>query len=100
MPLLSGSAGLLVLNALNYAVLVLLELALIVRAGVLMMKHVPLENDGVLSVRVRTVVLSAHAASGAATHRSVGLFPGLEEVQKVTDLMRDILASLEVVDVL
>jgi hypothetical protein len=64
-----------------------------------MMKHVSLEYYGILPVSLPGTVLTAHPAPGAPAH-PVALLPGLQQVQEVSDLMSDVLAPLEVVDVL
>ena len=64
-----------------------------------MMKHVALEYYGILPVSIAGTVLSAHPAPGAAAH-PVALLPSLQQVEEVSDLMCDILAPLEVVNVL
>jgi hypothetical protein len=43
--------------------------------------------------------LTAHPAPGAPAH-PVALLPCLQQVEEVSDLMSDVLAPLEVVDVL
>ena len=100
MSLLACATLLLILDALDQAILVLFELALAVWARVLMIKHVALEYYGVFAVSVPgTTVCAAHPAAGAAAH-PVALLPGLEQVKEVSDLMCHVLAPLEVVDVL
>ena len=64
-----------------------------------MMKHVALEYYGILSVSVAGTVLSTHSAPGAPTHPTA-LLPCLQQVEEVSNLMCDFLASLEVVNVL
>ena len=64
-----------------------------------MMKHVALEYYGIFPVSIPGTVLTAHPAPGAPAH-PVALLPSLQQVQEVSDLMCDILAPLEVVDIL
>jgi len=67
-----------------------------------MMKHVSLEDYRILSITTAAIILPAHPAAraAAAPHGAIGFFTGLEKVQEISDLMCDVLASLEVVNIL
>jgi len=98
---------LLVLHALNDAVLILLELAFLVWTLILMMIHIPFENDSVLAIsghvsRSRAVspaAIASRASTAVESPRRIVL-ASLEQVKEIPNLVSNLFSALEVVNVL
>ena len=63
------------------------------------MKNIPFEDYWVFAVSTSTNILPAHSASRPASHGAIRLLSSLKKVQEISNLVSNVLSSLEVINI-